>query len=114
MEVVTFTSLIALGNKFTAFLKSITNKDWNAVITQLVHWAGMTGVILLAASADIANNLVPFNGAPALKDLNFGSIVFAGMSLGSLGSVIYDFKKARDNTDGATEPALIPSLAKRP
>lgn len=112
MEVITLASLVALGNKLTAFLKSITNKDWNAVITQLVHWAGMTIVIALAATADIANNLVLFSGVPPLKDLDFGSILLAGMSLGSLGSVVYDFKKARDNTDGASEPALVPSLAR--
>lgn len=112
MEVITLASLISLGNKVTAFLKSLTNKDWNAVITQLVHWGGMTIILVFAAHASIANQITLFDGVPPLKELDGASLLLAGMSLGSLGSVLYDFKKARDNTDGAVEPPLIPQLVK--
>lgn len=106
MEVFTLLTLAALVIKIVTVIKSI-GKDNNMVLTQLVVWVVGIAVLILAANAEITEGIVVFNGAPPLGDLDFGSIVLAGLALGSTGSFAYDYKKARDSSDSATEPALL-------
>lgn len=112
MEVFTLLTLTALVVKIVSVIKSI-GKDNNMVATQVVTWVVGVAVLGLASQADITRAIVIFQGAPVLGDLNFASLVLAGMSLASTGSFAYDYKKARDSTDSAAEPALLPNSVKR-
>lgn len=104
-EFVSAAAVISLSVKFTDFLKYLTNRNTNAAVTQAVVWLGGILAVLLAGAADIANG-VDLGGAP-LGDLDLWSQVFIGLGLSSTGSFLYDFKKARDNTDSAYTPNLL-------
>lgn len=104
MEALTLAALAALVIKIMTVVKAI-GKDNNMVITQAATWAVSIGVIILAAHAKVTSDIVVF-GAYTLGSLDAGSLILAGLSLGSSGSFLYDYKKARDNNDSATEPSL--------
>ncbi len=108
MEVLTLTSLIAMGMRLVSFLKYLRAKDWNSVVTQASSWAAGIAIVFLAGAADITAKLVLFPGVPTLSDVNAASKVLLGMMFLSLGSQVYEFKKAIDRNDNAAEPALLP------
>ena len=108
MQAITLASLIALGTRFVSFLKYLRAKDWNSVATQAASWASGVAIVFLAGAADITNRLILFPGVPTLSDINAASKVMLGLMLMSLGSEVYQFKKAFDRTDSAAEPALLP------
>lgn len=109
MPVVPLLSLAALVNKFTDFLKFLTNKDWNAAVTQLTVWAGGVVAVFLASATLWAHGKGFDVGGIQITDLNGWSKLYAGLSASSVGGVAYDFKKARDDKDSAKTPALLPS-----
>lgn len=106
MEPLTLASLAALVVKIVGVIKSI-GKDTNAVVTQVLTWAVGIAVLFLAAAADVTDGIVLFAGVPALGLLDGASLVLVGLSLASLGSFAYDYKKARDGNDSAREPRLL-------
>lgn len=108
MEPITWLALGALVSKIVTVVKSI-GKDWNMVLTQVVVWVAGVAVSWLAAQSHLGGGIV-FSGL-ALEKMNFADLVLAGTALGSTFSVVYDFKKARDDSDNAAEPALAPSLS---
>lgn len=106
MEIVT--GLVALGAlvvKFTDLLKFLTNKDWNAAITQIVVWVAGFAAVGLFAQTVLADG-VEFGGV-TLADMNLATLAYIGLTIGSAGSVAYDFKRARDDADTAKTPPLI-------
>lgn len=107
MEVFSLLTLAALVIKIVSVIKAI-GKNNNLVLTQVVVWVVGIGVLLLAANSGLTAGISIFTGAPPLGDLDIGSVVLAGLALGSTGSFAYDYKKARDNADSAVEPALVP------
>lgn len=107
MEPLTLTALAALVVKITSVLKA-AGKDWNYVVTQAVTWVVGILVLVLAANADLTENLVLFDGAQRLGVLNGASLVLAGLAFSSLGSFAYDVKKAVDVSDSAAEQRLLP------
>lgn len=107
MQVITLASLIALGMRMVSFTKFLRAKDWNSVSTQAYTWAIGVLLVFLAGMADITNNLVLFKGVPPLTDINSASKVLLGLMFLSLGSQVYEFKKAFDRQDSAAEPALL-------
>lgn len=109
MPVVPLLSLAALVNKFTDFLKFLTNKDWNAAVTQIIVWAGGVAAVFLASATLWAHGKGFDIGGIQITDLNGWSKLYAGLSASSVGGVAYDFKKARDNTDSAQTPPLLPN-----
>ncbi len=108
MEAITFIGLLALITKVVTIIKAI-GKNNNMVITQLLVWGVGFGILLLAANAEISSGFSPFPGH-TLGSLDVASLLLASMMTGSTGSVVYDFKKARDNSDTAAEPSLVPAL----
>lgn len=108
MQVLTLTSLIALGMRIVSFVKYVRARDWNSVVTQAASWVAGVAVVFLAGAADITSKLVLFPGVPSLSDINSASKVLLGAMLLSLGSQVYEFKKAFDRNDSAAEPALLP------
>lgn len=95
-----------LAVKFTSVAKAITNKDWNAVITQCVQWAAATGATFLLAATEWANQIRAF-GNQSLADIATPGKIVVGLMVGSAGSFLYDVKKSIDNTDSAAEPKLL-------
>jgi hypothetical protein len=105
MEVFTAATLLALVTKFTGVVKYLSNREWRAVATQVLSWVVATAAVMIAAQADVAENLTTW-GNIALSDLDFWSQVLAGIAVGSGASVIYDYEKVFDNTNTAVEPRL--------
>lgn len=108
MEVLSLASLIALGMSLVSFLKFLRAKDVNSVATQAATWAVGIALVFLAAEADITSKLVLVNGVPPLGDINAASKVLLGMMFLSLGSQVYNFRKAIDGSQTSEEPALVP------
>jgi len=105
MEVFTAASLAALVWKFISVIKMITGRDLMGVVTQALTWAAGVIAVMLAAQADVSASLAVF-GDQVLGSLDGWSQVLAGIALASSASVAYDYKKAVDNTDSASEPKL--------
>lgn len=99
-------ALVALAWKFVDFSKQVTNKDWNAALTQVYMWLAGLVAVLLGANADAFEAIIIPGMEKPLGDLNFWSLVIIGLSFTSVGSVAYDFKKAFDNSDSAKMPPL--------
>lgn len=99
-------AMASLVFKLIDWLKNITNKNWSSVLTQAITWVAGVVVVLLYAQTAWANSFG--FGDVLLADMNFWSLVAVGLGAGSFASVSYDFKKARDNTDTAIQPKLIP------
>jgi hypothetical protein len=110
MDFVPIAALGFLVNKVTDFLKYVRNKDWNAALTQLEQWGGGVASVFVASAANLTRGVGV--GDLSLGDLNSASKVLLGMTIASVGSFAYDWKKASDNTDSAAAPALFPELAK--
>lgn len=86
--------------KVMDFLKLLFAGETRPAITQVVVW----GVGILVAFLGVKSNL---GGLSSINYLNWASVLLVGLSLGSVGSVINDFKQARDNTDSAAKPPLL-------
>jgi hypothetical protein len=108
MEVLSLVSLIALGMSIVSFLKFARAKDWNSVVTQGATWAVGIFLVFLAGEADITSGIVLIKGVPPLGSINAFSKVLLGFMFLSLGSQVYNLKKAIDRSDSAAEPALLP------
>lgn len=103
-------TLIALGAIVFAlinFLKFVRGGDWNAAGTQLIVWVSGIAVVAIGAQAVIANGLEIPGTTFALGKLDFWSQVLVGLQASSLFSAVNDVKKAVDNKDSATKPALL-------
>ena len=112
MEVIAILAGIALAvNKTVSVIKSITNKDKNAAITQALVWVVGTAAVILAAHAKLTEAMVVPGLNVALGALDTPSHILLGWILGSSGSFAFDIKKAIDNGDTAQEPPLIPPSA---
>jgi hypothetical protein len=100
-------ALVALFvKKATDWLKYLTNRDWNGALTQAVAWGISVASLFLAAESELFETF-------GVNDVNFGDlngagIVLVGLALGSGASGFTDWLKARDNTDSARMPSLIP------
>lgn len=112
MGVVDYAALAFLAMKLTSFLKFLTSGSYRDAVTQGVAWVAGAAVVLLVAASDFADGLALYG--KNLGDLNFASCVVLGLLIGSGGSVIYDYKAARDNKDTAEEPALFGKAAPAP
>jgi hypothetical protein len=105
--------LILLGlafaaNKIVSTIKNLTTAETRgSAVTQVVVWAAAFGMLLLAGEASVTEGLIVPGLSEPLGELDFPSFVVLGLIAGSTGSVVYDFKKAIDNTDSAGEPALF-------
>ncbi len=98
------------ANKLVSTLKNLTTSNTRgAAVTQFVVWLAAFGMLLLAGSAEVTEDLIVPGLSQALGDLDFASFVVLGLITGSTGSVVYDFKKALDVNDSAAEPSLLPA-----
>lgn len=106
MEIVGFLALATLVIKIVGVIKAI-GKDTNYVVTQVATWVVGTAVLFLAAAAEVTQHILLPGFPTPLGSMDGVSVVLAGLVLGSSAAFAYDVKKARDNSDSATEPALL-------
>jgi hypothetical protein len=112
MEGTSIAALALLGtfiSKLIDFLKYLSAKDVNAVVTQLCVWAGGIGGVILVGASELGDK-VGFEGI-TLQSANGPTKIFFGMMVMSLMSKVYDFQKAHDNAQSAATPSLIPGTA---
>ena len=106
MEAISLIALVTLMKKIVDTFKFVTNRNINALVTQIVTWATGVFVLWLAANADITENVEVFG--VTFGALETGSIVLGGMIFSSAASVVYDYQASRDNSDTAKTPPLLP------
>ncbi len=112
MEFLPALAMTALVVKFIDFLRYLFNRDTNGVITQLTVWAGGVAAIVLVAQTDWADS-IPI-GDMALGKLGFWSLVFVGLTVGSISSLTKDTLKSVDNHNSSKIPTLLPTGPKPP
>lgn len=105
MEVFSLVTLTTLVAKVMSFVKYLTGAQYREAGTQALTWLAGVLVVVVASAADVTQDLVIF-GEMVLEDLSGLSQILAGLSLSSTASFAYDFKKALDNSDSASEPPL--------
>jgi len=105
MEFVPMLALAALVVSAINFLKYVRTGDLNGVLTQLSVWVAGVIVVILVAATDWADGLI--FGDLALSDMNTASLIFLGVSIGSVGSAGYDLLKSVDNSDSNGKPHLF-------
>lgn len=106
MEFVPALAMAALILKVVDFLRYLRAGDTNGVFTQLAAWVGAVLVVLLAAQTDWADGIGV--GDKSLGTVNFWSLIFVGLTIGSGASVIKDIGyKALDNANSAAIPTLV-------
>lgn len=105
MEALTLVALAALAWKITSLVKYATAGEAKQAFETLLPWVAGFLILLVAAQADVAEDIVVF-GDRTLGSLDVFSLILAGASLGATGSAGYDVKSALDNTDTSKEPPL--------
>ena len=111
MDLTTFVSGALLGATvymLVNFVKYLKAGDWNGVLTLLLAMLVGVFVVWLGGQADVTSHLKPVTDAGELGTYDAGSVVLVGIALASTFSVVKDFIAARDNTDSAQKPKLIP------
>jgi hypothetical protein len=111
MEGFGLAGLTAIIWKVVDFQKYVTNKDWNAAITQAATWLSALVVSFLAREAEFFAEVEIFG--QQFGDIDWAAIVLFALGLGSTASGVYEFKKAIDNNDGARTPSLLPGASNR-
>lgn len=96
---------LALVWKVVDFIKACRVRDVDAIVSQSAVWGAGVLVTFLLAATDFASGVTI--GDLNLDALNAWSLVLLGLSIGSTGSVAYDFKRAFDNSDSAAQPSLV-------
>lgn len=86
--------------KIVDTVKFVFAGDTNAWVTQLVTWFVAVGVALLVWQSNIGDS-------STVHSLNWASILLGGLSMGSIASAGYDYKKAKDGSDSAVTPSLL-------
>lgn len=107
------TILGTLGWKLVDFSKFLTNKQWNAAVTQLYAWLVGIVLVVLTSAADVFEGFALPGMTVPVGDMDFGSLLVVGMSMSSLMGVGFDFKKAIDGSDSAVVPPLTTVQDKR-
>lgn len=112
MEFVPLVALGALVKKVVDTLKYATNGLWNRVLTQLATWAGGFFAVWLASESNWSDGIEI--GDQVLGRLNLASLVFVGMTVASVGGVIFhDIPNRLDPTVKTDEPSLKLSGSKK-
>ena len=82
----------------------------SSVVTQLCAWAGSTAAVFLYGASQYGVR-VQVDGL-AVSDMNGWTKLLTGITVGSLASLVADWTKARDDSDSAAVPPLLPPKKK--
>jgi len=111
---VTIVGLTALIFAVVNFLRFLTNfkKNKSAVLTQALAWIGAILIVAISSHSIITKEMVVFGWR--LQDLDLGSVVLAGLMIGSSASVLDKLLGAFDNTRSSAVPPLLPDNSQVP
>ena len=103
-----FVIFAALILKFVDFVRLLVNYDSNrsGIITQAISWVSGIVLVILAIHTSISAKIVLPGVNQTLGALDLASQILLGLLIGSLASVIIDFKQAFDKSDSAIKPRL--------
>lgn len=107
MEFIPMASLAAFVVTVVNFIKFVKAKDVNGAATQLTVWVVGVGTVWLFAQTKWADAIA--FGDTSLAAYDGWSLLVLGLTLGSVGTLANEFKKAFDNSDNAVKPPLIGS-----
>lgn len=113
MDIAAVAVLIApIVYKAFELVKYIRAKEWNGVSSLAVVFViGIACVFLLSATS-FANGIDV--GERSLSTLGWADLLWIGLTFGATSSVLYDFKKSFDNSDTASQPALLSGVRELP
>ena len=106
MTVIVFSALVW---KVIDFLRMLFNykAQRSAIVTQATAWVGGVALVLVAAQANVTQNLVLPGSDQTLHAMDFVSLILIGLLVSSLASGIVDIKQAIDSSDSASKPAML-------
>lgn len=109
IQVVAVALLGALASKVVDFLRFLSAKDWNGVVTQLIVWVAGIGTVFLFAVSDFAKGISFGNGSDAmsLANMSGATLIIVGMSASSIFSITNDLRSAIDSTGSSKKPPLL-------
>ena len=110
-SLIVFAAIAFTINKIVSSVKAARAGQWNTPVTQLLCLVVGIAVISLAAHSSITQSYQLPGFTQTLGDIDAGSIVLFSLLASSSGSFLYDWKKARDGSDSAAEPSLLPGSA---
>lgn len=96
---------IALVKSVVDLVKYFRAGDTNGWVTQFVVWLAGIGVVLLVKWSDVASSFPV--GTTTLEFAKGGTIVLAGLGLGSAAMLTNSTIKAVDQHQTAATPALV-------
>lgn len=110
-EAFTVAGMIALAVKVVDVIRNARHgrNGLNSVLTQCLAWAAGIGVTSLYAQTSFAESLVfkiPNHADLTLATATWADQAVIGIAIVSIGSIVVDFKKSRDNSDSAAVPPL--------
>lgn len=103
---ITGAGALGLVKAVVDFIKYLRARDTNGYVTQLAVWLSGIGTVVLLKVSDFADEFSI--GSETLDSANGGTVILAGLGLGSAAMLANEFKKAIDNGDNAAKPELIP------
>lgn len=109
----TASGALALVKALVDFLKYLKAKDTNGWVTQLIVWVAGIATVLLLKASDFADAFT-LGTDVTLANANGGTVVLAGLGIGSAAALVNEVKKAIDNGDTAAKPDLVPGATPRP
>lgn len=104
-QFITSAGALGLVKAAVDFLKYLRARDTNGYVTQLAVWLAGVGTVLLIKISDFANTFDV--GGVNLDTANGGTVILAGLGLGSAAMLVNDVKKAVDRSDSAAKPDLV-------
>lgn len=107
MEFIPVVIMSALIAKVIDFGKALSNRDGNAVVTQLSAWVAGVLIVILFARSDFSNGIQ--YGDVVLKNMNLWTQIIVGMAVSSVASVANDVRQAVDPTVQTRELKLLPN-----
>lgn len=102
---ITGAGALGLVKAVVDFIKYLRARNTNGYVTQLAVWVAGIGVTLLIKISDFAGNFDI--GGVVLDNANAGTVILAGLGLGSAAMLVNDVKQALDNGDSAAKPDLL-------
>lgn len=98
--------LVAFTKKLVDFVKYASNwkTHQSGVITQLIVWAGVIGIVFLWAESNVYGASIPVAEGVSLATADGWTKIIFALGVGSGAGVLTDLIKARDDQDTAAVP----------
>lgn len=104
--VATLTGMLTFIVKLVSFFKYLSAKKWREVITQAIVWGSGLAAVWIFSLSKFTKSITIGDGGVTIGHLDTGAKILLGLTIASVGSFAYDFKKALDGSDSAGEPPL--------